>query len=372
MSHSKRNTSRAVFTSHERALAKASWSSNSARLGRDSYLPFGSCSLCLEIARDPVACPLGDVFCRECALANLLAQKKELKRAERARCLASREDARAKAVREGEEQRRAVRDFELTQAGLAASARVAASNAGAGAGTEEEAAPAPPAAPERSHSPSLRAGTKRKFILDQDELARIAKEDRARARTAIESEKAGKPSLPSFWTPSLTPDVKDCNIRAPSVEVKAMPICPSSSDDSPHALSMQRLVTIQFQEVEQKSSHTKTRSCPSCLKTLTNSSSPVMVQQCGHVMCLSCVKRLLIVPKPKEASASAPDPEPPMACYVCEAPISGKSDKSAAPQRQAATSASLPVGLVLLRSEGTGFSARGSNTVAKSGVGFQC
>ncbi|CAI4219490.1 unnamed protein product [Parascedosporium putredinis] len=76
MSHSKRNTTRPVFTAHERALARAAWTSSSARLTRDSFLPFGSCNLCLEPARDPVSCHRGDVFCRECALANLLAQKR--------------------------------------------------------------------------------------------------------------------------------------------------------------------------------------------------------------------------------------------------------------------------------------------------------
>ncbi|KAG5925916.1 hypothetical protein E4U42_003823 [Claviceps africana] len=356
MSHSKRNTSRAVFTSHERALAKASWSSNSARLNRDSYLPFGSCSLCLEIARDPVACPLGDIFCRECALANLLAQKKELKRAEKARRHASEEDARAKIAKESEDQQRAVRDFELIQAGLAASGQTTTA--------------ADSAAPELNGA--LLAGTKRKFILDEDELARIAKEDRLKARKAIESEKAGKPTLPSFWTPSLTPDVKDNqNLRAVNLEAKAVPICPSSPDDSPHAISMHRLVTIQFQEDEENSKNGKRRSCPSCLKTLTNSSSPVMMQQCGHVMCLSCVKRLLISPKTKEGVSASPASEPPMVCYVCDSPVLDKSATQTQPQ-SGTTSSSLPKGLVLLKSEGTGFSARGSNTVEKSGVGFQC
>ncbi|KAG6005502.1 hypothetical protein E4U21_007896 [Claviceps maximensis] len=353
MSHSKRNTSRAVFTSHERALAKASWSSNSARLNRDSYLPFGSCSLCLEIARDPVACPLGDIFCRECALANLLAQKKELKRAEKARRHASQEDARAKVAKESEDQQRAVRDFELVQAGLVVSAQTKTA--------------AESTVPELNGASIV--GAKRKFILDEDELARIAKEDRRRARTAIESEKAGKPTLPSFWTPSLTPDVKDSNnLHTTSLESKAIPICPSSPDESPHAISMQRLVTIQFQEDEENSKNSKKRWCPSCLKALTNSSSPVMMQNCGHVMCLSCVKRLLIPSKTNQVVAKSAGLEPPMVCYVCESPVLDKSGM----QTQSTTSPPLPKGLVLLKSEGTGFSARGSNTVEKSSVGFQC
>lgn len=85
MSHSKRNTSRPDFTQHERSLLRNSWGSQRTRLTRDSYLPFGSCRLCLLPARQPiVACATnGDLFCRECAVSDLLAQRKEIKRLER-------------------------------------------------------------------------------------------------------------------------------------------------------------------------------------------------------------------------------------------------------------------------------------------------
>ncbi|KHO00866.1 zinc finger containing protein [Metarhizium album ARSEF 1941] len=347
MSHSKRNTSRAVFTSHERLLAKANWSSSSARLNRDSFLPFGSCGLCLEIARDPVACRLGDIFCRECILANLLAQKRELKRAEKARREAEHEALRAKAADDDEDQKRAVLDFELTQAGLPDSKKRAI-------------------LPNQDNSwdheaHSARAGAKRKFTLDENELIRIAKEDKVKARRAIEDERAAKPSLPSFWTPSLTPDVLDSKLPSENKATKTAPTCPASTDDKPHAISMQKLVTIQFQQGRDQSAKGGVWTCPSCLKTLSNSSSPVMAKQCGHVLCLSCVKKFL-VPSRKEVTAE----DVPLMCYVCESPIVGKSAK-----HEPSTS-KLPAGLVLLKSEGTGFSARGSNTVERSGVAFQC
>ncbi|KAG8415154.1 hypothetical protein J3458_009028 [Metarhizium acridum] len=347
MSHSKRNTSRAVFTSHERALAKANWSSSSARLNRDSFLPFGSCGLCLEVARDPVACRLGDIFCRECALANLLAQKKELKRAEKARREAQHEALRAKAADDDEDQKRAVLNFELTQAGLTGS------NKGGILSNQDNSWD--------HEAQSSRAGAKRKFTLDEDELIRIAKEDKAKARKAIEDERAAKPSLPSFWTPSLTPDVQDSKLPAENKATRTTPTCPASTEDNPHAISMQKLVTIQFQEGRDQSTKGGPWTCPSCLKTLSNSSSPVMAQQCGHVLCLSCVKKFLI-PASKEVSAQ----EVRLMCYVCETPIVGKSAK------HEPSTGKLPAGLVLLKSEGTGFSARGSNTVERSGVAFQC
>lgn len=169
----KRNTSRPVFTSHERAMAKSSWSSSTARLSRDSFLPFGSCSLCLEAAVDPVACAQGDIFCRECALSNILAQKKEIRRAERAREHEAREAAELRARQDEEAQARAVKEFELVQAGFDVP--------GAG-GPGESSEPVQTAG-------EAKKGGKRKFSLDEDEVVRHAENDRAKARKAIDDEK---------------------------------------------------------------------------------------------------------------------------------------------------------------------------------------
>lgn len=184
----KRNTSRPVFTSHERQLAKASWKSSSARLNRDSYLPFGSCSLCLELARDPVTCSWGDIFCRECALANILSQKKELKRANKARRDAELEATRNDALQDEEDQAQVVKDFELVQAGLQAGS----SSAGKKKSYFVEEAPANSSNGGQELVVAGSHGTKRKLALDEDELNRAAKEDRAKARRATEQEKVSR------------------------------------------------------------------------------------------------------------------------------------------------------------------------------------
>jgi nitric oxide synthase-interacting protein len=176
----KRNTSRPVFTSHERALAKSHWSSSSARLHRDSFLPFGSCGLCLNIARDPVSCRRGDIFCRECALSNILTQKKDIKRAQKARAVADGEAAKLKAHEDEQEQARAVQDFELTQAGLDRKNKVNVTEM-----NDEK----PSTKVDESNALALVPATKRKFELDQDELDRIAHEDKIKARKALEEEK---------------------------------------------------------------------------------------------------------------------------------------------------------------------------------------
>ncbi|KAJ8111010.1 hypothetical protein ONZ43_g5727 [Nemania bipapillata] len=118
MSHSKRNTSRAVFTSYERELARKSWTSTSARLNRESFLPFSACRLCLETAIDPVSCTHGDIFCRECALSNILAQKKEIKRLDKVKGQEDRDAQERQAQLDAEAHERAVQAFEMTQSGL--------------------------------------------------------------------------------------------------------------------------------------------------------------------------------------------------------------------------------------------------------------
>jgi hypothetical protein len=128
---------------------------------------------------DPVSCLQGDIYCRECALSNILAQKKEIKRLEKTLQQEEREQSEAKARHEAEAQERAIREFELTQAGL----DVKASRDSARSRSREE------------HTPKLEAngdgkrGEKRKFSLDADEVERIAEEERAKARRAIEDEK---------------------------------------------------------------------------------------------------------------------------------------------------------------------------------------
>jgi nitric oxide synthase-interacting protein len=168
--------------------------------------------------------------------------------------------------------------------------------------------------------------------------------------------------LPSFWTPSLTPDVQDSKLPAENKATKASPTCPASTADNPHFISLHKLISIQFREDTEESTNSTLWTCPSCLKTLANSSSPVMAQQCGHVLCLHCVKKFLIPPNKRPNS----EPEVPLMCYVCDAPVAGK------PAKNGSNASKLPPGLVLLKSEGTGFSARGSNTVERAGVAFQC
>ena len=206
-------------------MARAAWGSSTARLSRDSFLPFASCWLCLEPAIDPVACLHGDIFCRECVLNNILAQKKEIKRAEKAREHEDREIQEDKARRDSEAQERAIREFELTQAGLSIKRGVSASSGRPRTETPRTETPRTetprtetPAAREPSsedwkngHGNGAKTGEKRKFSLDPDEVSRIAEEERAKARKAIDDEKVGYgsecPPL-TLWLTLSPPGIK--------------------------------------------------------------------------------------------------------------------------------------------------------------------
>ncbi|KAK6210175.1 RING finger domain-containing protein [Colletotrichum tabaci] len=358
MAHSKRNTSRSVFTSYERDMAKAAWASTSARLSRDSFLPFGSCYLCLEIAREPVSCNHGDVFCRECAVANLLAQKKEIKRVERARDKAEQEILDAQVRQDAEAQERAVKEFEKIQAGLDPSSSVTSLTPSGLASREDVIMGTDTDVP-------MKQGTKRKFILDHDELEKIAKEDRAKAQKSIDEERASKEKLPSFWTPSQTPDAEAARKAAAATtapkKIKLAPVCPASPDNSPHHYSLKSLITLNFKEELDPKTNSNRRICPSCVKTLGNASRPLLAEKCGHVICRSCAVKFMTTAKGDDSSPQE------NACYVCDARLTaGRSDGKQKQRKQEF------VGLIELRSEGTGFSARGASKVEKSGVAFQC
>ncbi|CAI9772865.1 unnamed protein product [Fraxinus pennsylvanica] len=78
LQHSKNNNDLAFFTYDEKK--KLGYGTQKERLGKDSIKPFDACSLCLKPFIDPLSCQKGHVFCKECILECLLAQKKDIQR----------------------------------------------------------------------------------------------------------------------------------------------------------------------------------------------------------------------------------------------------------------------------------------------------
>ncbi|KMU78170.1 hypothetical protein CISG_07010 [Coccidioides immitis RMSCC 3703] len=185
MAHSKRNTSLPHFTSYERSLLRSTWGSQSTRLSRESFLPFSSCRLCLLPARSPVvACATnGDIFCRECAVNDLLAQRKEIKRLEKERELEQQEKEENDERLAQEARERELKEFEMISMGLEDRKRKFSNREQDQDRTREgEGSP---------NSGEELARKKRKaFELDEMEMKRIAREERERIRKEIQRERA--------------------------------------------------------------------------------------------------------------------------------------------------------------------------------------
>lgn len=128
-----------------------------------------------------MSCQKGDVFCRECALANLLAQRKDAKRLAKARGEAEKEVEEGRKAGEEEAKGRAVREFERVQAGLEPKGKGEEKRGDGGEGKSEGAG--------GDVKGLLTQGTKRKFDLDEGEVERISNEEVAKARKAIDDEK---------------------------------------------------------------------------------------------------------------------------------------------------------------------------------------
>ncbi|KAJ5542211.1 hypothetical protein N7461_008214 [Penicillium sp. DV-2018c] len=386
MAHSKRNTSLPHFTSYERSLLRSTWGTKRSAIGRDSFLSFGSCRLCLQPARAPVvACATnGDLFCRECAMNDLLAQRQEIKRLEK-----ERDEARKRIAEEEEEslkemREKELRDFELVSMGLENS-----SGNGGGNGKKRKAAGEEEKEVEamekfKKREVEVEGKRRRVFELGEEGMAKLASEERERLRRELKNEKeSSKSALPSFWVPSLTPNT-DANEIAANKAVKLTPICPGSTEECRHSYSLKALVDVKFTE-EKASDGTVSRVCPSCKKNLSNGLKAMLTKPCGHVICAPCVEKFMIphdqhIPNPhasKEEQEAAAASHGQVLCYVCETDVTekskpdgngnGTSKKSKKKDREA-----IQPGLVPISAEGTGFASKGGNMGKKNGVAFQC
>ncbi|GLI78779.1 hypothetical protein PoHVEF18_007100 [Penicillium ochrochloron] len=355
MAHSKRNTSLPHFTSYERNLLRSTWGTKRSVIGRDSFLPFASCRLCLQPARAPVvACASnGDLFCRECAINDLLAQRQEIKRLEK-----DREEAK-KRIAEDEERmleearKKDLRDFELVSMGLDAARSGANNGRKRKVGVDEEEEERALAA-FKAREVEVNGVRKKVFELDEKEMARVASEERERLKGEIKKEKdSSKSALPSFWVPSLTPSTDHNEITA-NKAVKLTPMCPGSNETHKHSYSLKSLVDVHFTE-EKAEDGTVSRVCPSCKKNLSNGLKAMHPHASKEEQAKTAALHGLVL------------------CYVCETDITPNGDVTGPKKKSKKKEKDvIQPGLVAISSEGTGFAGGGGNVATKTGVAFQC
>ncbi|KAH8997922.1 hypothetical protein EDB92DRAFT_2024754 [Lactarius akahatsu] len=329
--HSKNNTASSIFSYAERR--KLDYGTRGQRLGNESMRRFDACALCLQRARDPVACQEGHLFCKECAYTDLCDDTEEGYKATegtigRIKKEAEQEKAKAKeAARE-----RVLAEFEKGQLGLAAVASVTTS------GTD---------APGR--------GTKRKFAFDSSAAEKLAEEAEEAALRQIEREQAAalRSKLPDFWLPSLTPTYSSNGLPSSLADVKVQTTC--RGGNPPHPIALKNLIAVNFTWQPHSSRSQSTDStpvngsapeqkdeerdamCPSCKKGLSNSVRIYVLKSCSHVTCKTCTDTLV---------------RPANQCVVCDKQLAASD-------------------ILELKREGTGYAGGGMAETKKRGVAFQ-
>eukprot|EP01119_Soliformovum_irregulare_P021807 TRINITY_DN7332_c0_g2_i1.p1 TRINITY_DN7332_c0_g2~~TRINITY_DN7332_c0_g2_i1.p1 ORF type:complete len:276 (-),score=47.18 TRINITY_DN7332_c0_g2_i1:140-967(-) len=221
--HSKNNTAAMVFTHHERSLLK--YGTISERIGAESIKPFDACSLCIHPVIEPVSCPEGHIFCKECIYQSLLSQKKEI-----ARQMERWEETERKNQIDKERQ-------EVDQ--------------------------------------------------KEKEKAEFEKINGPAATIESKSSDESKQKLTAFWVPGVASDAIVEAPKKPSTDTmcpegnhpvrlkKLIPLNFSANKSADREGVKDHIVEGKYQ-------------CPSCCKTLTNVLRAVVLTTCGHVVCTTC------------------------------------------------------------------------------------
>ncbi|KAF7312195.1 RING-type domain-containing protein [Mycena indigotica] len=334
--HAKNATASSVFSYAERQTAAAHYgTTRRKRLGHESMLAFDCCSLCLQTAREPVVCKSGHLFCKECAVNDLLGQKKELKRQkEQAEKIKKQIEADVEAAKAAARDR-VLQDFERGQLGIGSSSSSASTSTTDSTTTTGG---------KRSFSTAFEFSSAHVSDL-------VAKAEEAAARLiAKEKAEAAKAVLPDFWLPSLTPTFGGIAQRdiqaaggAQSKELKPGVVCRGGGER--HSLALKDLTPVKFtffregKEEDKDIKSTGEAVCQPCMKKLSNNVVMFLMKPCSHVVCKTCKEKLM-------------NDGDNCACVVCETPLKKKD-------------------MLELHREGTGFAGGGMAETSRAGMAFQ-
>lgn len=134
-----------------------------------------------------VACAMnGDLFCRECAISDLLAQRQEIKRLEKERGEARRRLAEDNEREREEAKEREVKEFEMVSMGLEGSRDQSQNHKKRKA---SEVAAQAEGVVDREREVEVAGKRKKMFELDEKELARVVSEEEERLKDELKKEK---------------------------------------------------------------------------------------------------------------------------------------------------------------------------------------
>ncbi|PKA52406.1 hypothetical protein AXF42_Ash019790 [Apostasia shenzhenica] len=246
--HSKNNNDLAFFTYDEKR--KLGYGMQKERLGKDSIKPYDACCLCLKSFIDPLCCLKGHVFCKECILECLLAQKKDIKRKLAAHAARQRQQTEEEEERQSMQKARELNAFDQQNHG---------------------------AVPQYN---------------DRNQTHDKNGFHGANSVKATSYEEEALRTMKAFWLPSATPNAP-VKVDAPSTDT----FCPEGKEK----LKLKTLFPIYFTEDKNEVGSSKKSKkslesnyiCPSCKVSLTNTLSLVAISTCGHVFCRKCADRFI-------------------------------------------------------------------------------
>ena len=336
-SHAKHAATKPLASTSE--LAALGRSTKKVVFGGESFGNFDDCVLCLRTAVEPVCCPEGHVFCKECICKSLLHQRRVISEKQAAYKRMKAEKATEDALNKRQEKRELVEALCKIDAGIAVKALCA----------------------------------------KPEELEKKQQQSKGNAVSATGS---------CFWLPSQTPtaraSVSDITGTKNGEDVmKLKTMCPATKEKSPdaHALRLKQLIPLVFTDVDKEEVAVVERAakkrreedygyedeegeaqkedkqsassvlkhvhqCPVCLRVLTNTRQCGLPKPCGHVACLECIRTLLSRESPSKSSSttSTTDSKPALVgkCFVCGCSFSESE-------------------IVALREGTTGYSGHGGN-----------
>lgn len=249
--HAKNCTSLGFFTKSERDKMNH-WGNKIKRLSKENIKQWNLCGLCMKLPKDPLCCPNGDIFCKDCIYKSLLNQKERAKYQLIQYELQKQKLKLIKKIKKKKEEINQNNKFYKLEIGLVQDVR------------------------------------KRKPI----DVIDLGKEDYGdlvtiNRRTVAEDLFKQNNNLNCFWLPTLAPSTKPVKISIPNKKT----YCPSCNK----SLKIKKLRKIKFttKSSEFREINQEKHICPSCMKTFTNVHKKIHLRRCGHVICLICSKKLL-------------------------------------------------------------------------------